>query len=116
MYIQIEQDYNANDNKGMYVHINYSEDEREEYGKEKWDVEGDIALVRIENGLLIWYENQNGVSIDTAIGDTFNVINIQRVIKWMEKAFPGVDMLVDFEVDWGSFGLKGRELCAQSSR
>lgn len=82
MYIQLENDYTANDNKGAYVHF-VGEDEHDE---------GDLALVRIENGRLIWYESQNGECICESNGDYMTGDNIELVCQYLLKQFPGAEI------------------------
>jgi hypothetical protein len=89
MYIQLEQDYNRNDNKGLYVTMYKS-----------FDDEPDMALIRIENGFLVWYESQNGEYMadhdDTCrrigSGDYMTKENIDLVCLWLSRQFPGAEI------------------------
>ena len=83
MYIQLERDWTANDNKGLYVHI---------YDLSIEGVEGDIALIRIENGSLIWYESQNGECLCDSAGDFMTEDNIRLVCEFLRKQFPDSDI------------------------
>ena len=85
MYIKLERDYNANDNKGLYVHFH----EEAGHGEEG------TALIRIENGFMVWYESQNGEYMsdhnDTrrriGNGDYMNDENIDIVCQWLSRQF-----------------------------
>ena len=85
MYIQLERDYNLNDNKGVFIHF---------HGKDEQD-EGDIALIRIENGSLFWYENQNGEYICDSASEYMADENIKLICQYLLKQFPEAELDVN---------------------
>jgi|GEM_PF-6666103 len=82
IYIQLERDYLANDNKGILIHFS---------GKDE-NNEGDIALIRIENGSLFWYENQNGEYICDSASEYVADENIKLICQYLLKQFPEAEI------------------------
>jgi len=84
-YIELELDYNADDNKGLYVH----------FIRENDQYDNPIALVRIEdNGMILWYESQNGEYICNAEGEYMTQRNIELVCEFLNRQFPNCDIEV----------------------
>ena len=80
MYIELECDYDADDNKGLYVHFIMEDDDQDD---------GYLALVRIEdNGMILWYESQNGEYICNAEGEYMTEKNIKLVREFLKRQFP----------------------------
>ena len=102
MYIQLTEDYNADDNKGLYVHaINFHKCTcRDDKKHCNCDLEEFIALIRVENGFLAWYESQNSEYMFNhddprqriGNGEYMTEENIQLICTWLSRQFPGCEI------------------------
>ena len=91
--VEVERDYNADDGKGVYVHMRTRADVGMGAGADPA-----MALVRVENGSLFWYESQNGECMGDAEDDCVTGRILAKLYKWLTKQFPEADIEADMEL------------------
>lgn len=84
MFIQLEEDWVEDDNKGLYAHF---------AGEDEYD--GDTILFRIEDGYIFLYESQNGEFICKADGEYMTEENIALICMFLIKQYPDCEIECD---------------------
>ena len=90
VHIQVEPDYNATDGKGVYVHL-YSREAMSGVS----EIDAELALVRIENRMLYWYENENGEHIGFSSDDVMTGKVVNQLYKFLLEQFSEADIEID---------------------
>lgn len=91
MYIQLADDYERKDNKGLYAYFSYDENET---GQE----ENDIILFRIEDGEINLYESQNPEFIALSRANYMTKENVKLVCDFLQKQYPNAVIDIDPKV------------------